>query len=42
MWLKTNEFTDRVHSWWNRHSFLGTPSFMFAKNLKALKEDIIQ
>ena len=42
MWLKTDEFTDRVHSWWNRHSFSGTPSFVFAKKLKALKEDIIQ
>ncbi|XP_065622546.1 uncharacterized protein LOC136064571 [Quercus suber] len=42
MWLKTDGFTDRVHSWWNRHSFSGTPSFVFAKKLKALKEDIIQ
>ncbi|KAK4594003.1 hypothetical protein RGQ29_017898 [Quercus rubra] len=42
MWLKTNGFTDRVQSWWNRHSFFGTPSFVFAKKLKALKEDIIQ
>ena len=42
MWLKTNGFIDRVQSWWNRHSFSGTPSFMFAKKLKALKEDIVQ
>ena len=42
MWLKSDEFVDRVDSWWNRHSFLRTPSYVFAKNLKALKEDIIQ
>ncbi|KAL0011411.1 hypothetical protein SO802_006519 [Lithocarpus litseifolius] len=42
MWLKTDGFTERVYSWWNRHSFSGTPSFVFAKKLKALKEDIIQ
>ena len=39
MWLKTDGFVDRVDSWWNRHSFSGTPSFLFAKKLK---EDIIQ
>ena len=42
MWLKTDGFVDRVDSWWNRHSFSGTPSLVFAKKLKALKEDIIQ
>ena len=42
MWLKTDGFNDRVHSWWNRYSFSGTPSFVLAKKLKALKEDIIQ
>ena len=42
MWLKTAGFTDRVHSWWNQYSFSGTPSFVLAKKLKALKEDIIQ
>ena len=42
MWLKMDGFTDRVHSWWNRYSFFGTPSYVFAKKLKALKEDIIQ
>ena len=26
MWLKTDGFKDRVHSWWNRYSFSGTPS----------------
>ena len=33
---------DRVDSWWNRHSFSCTPSYVFAKKLKVLKEDIIQ
>ncbi|XP_065622832.1 uncharacterized protein LOC136064694 [Quercus suber] len=42
MWLKTDGFVDRVESWWNRHSFSGTPSYVFAKKLKALKDDIIQ
>ena len=42
MWLKTDGFVDRVDSWWNRHSFSGTPSYVFAKKLKALKEDLIQ
>ena len=42
MWLKMDGFIDRVQSWWNRHSFSGTPSFVFAKKLEALKEDIVQ
>ena len=42
MWLKSDGFVDRVNSWWNRHSFSGTLSYVFAKKLKALKEDIIQ
>ena len=37
MWLKTDRFVDRVQSRWNRHSFVGTPSFVLAKKLKALK-----
>uniref|UniRef100_A0A7N2KUK5 Reverse transcriptase zinc-binding domain-containing protein n=1 Tax=Quercus lobata TaxID=97700 RepID=A0A7N2KUK5_QUELO len=42
IWLKTDGFKDRVHSWWNRYSFSSTPSFVLAKKLKALKEDLIQ
>ena len=42
MWLKSDRFVDRVDSWWNCHSFLGTPSYVFAKKLKVLKEDIMQ
>ena len=41
LWLKMDEFVDGVYSWWNHHSFSGTPSYVFAKMLKALKEDII-
>ena len=41
MWLKTAGFTDRVHSWWNRYSFSGSPSYVLANKLKALKGDII-
>ena len=40
MWLKTGGFTNSVHSYWNRYSFLGTPSFVLTKKLKALKKDI--
>ena len=40
MWLKMDEFVEGVHSWWNQHSFSSTLSFVLAKNLKALKEDI--
>ena len=42
MWFKTDGFVDRVQSWWNQYSFVGTPSFVLAKKLKALNEDIIQ
>ena len=42
MWLKTEGFVDRVQTWWNQHSFVGTPSFVPEKKLKALKEDIVQ
>ena len=42
MWLKSEGFKDWVHSWWNRYSFSGTPSFVLAKKLKVLKEGIIQ
>ncbi|XP_075649981.1 uncharacterized protein LOC142620503 [Castanea sativa] len=42
MWLKSEGFVDRVQTWWNRHSFVGTPSFVLVKKLKALKQDIVQ
>ena len=37
MWLKTEGFVDRVQTWWNRHSFVGTPSFVLAKKTKGSK-----
>ena len=42
IWLKTNGFKERVHSWWTQYSFSGTPNFVLAKKLKALKGDIKQ
>ena len=42
MWLKTEGFTNRVHSLWNQYSFSDTPSFVLAKKLKALKGEIIK
>lgn len=41
IWLKTDGFSGIVQSWWNRHSFVDTPSFVLVKKLKALKKDII-
>ena len=40
MWLKTEGFVKKVQFWWNCYSFYGTPSFVLARKLKALKEDI--
>ena len=37
MWLKTDGFVDRVDSWWNCHSFLGTPSYVFAKKIEGFE-----
>ena len=41
MWLKIDGFVDGIQSWWNQRSFYGTPGFVLAKKLKALKEDTI-
>ncbi len=40
MWLKEAGFGDKVHSWWAGYEFMGTPSFVLACKLKALKEDL--
>ena len=40
MWLKTEGFVDRVKAWWSSYQFTGTPSFILASKLKALKEDL--
>jgi hypothetical protein len=41
MWLKEEGFVERVRGWWDSYNFQGTPSFILAKKLKALKGDII-
>jgi hypothetical protein len=40
MWLKEEGFVDKVKSWWPSFYFLGSPSFILAKKLRALKEEI--
>uniref|UniRef100_A0A2N9GEX2 Reverse transcriptase domain-containing protein n=1 Tax=Fagus sylvatica TaxID=28930 RepID=A0A2N9GEX2_FAGSY len=40
MWLKVEGFGDRVKSWWESYSVTGTPSYVFANKLKALKADL--
>jgi hypothetical protein len=40
MWLKEEGFVDKVRSWWSSFSFLGSPSFILAKKLRALKGEI--
>ena len=37
MWLKEEGFMDKIRSWWDSFSFQGSPSFVLAKKLKALK-----
>jgi hypothetical protein len=40
MWLKEEGFVDKVRDWWGSFSFEGSPSFVMAKKLQALKEEI--
>ena len=40
MWLKEKGFVERVQQWWNGYCFSGSPSFILARKLKALKEDL--
>jgi hypothetical protein len=40
MWLKEGGFVDKVISWWSSFSFTGSPSFILAKKLRALKSEI--
>jgi hypothetical protein len=40
MWLKEADFVTRVQGWWSSYDFVGTPSFVLASKLKALKEDL--
>ncbi len=40
MWLKAPGFANKVRAWWSNYSFDGTPSFVLAQKLKALKGDL--
>uniref|UniRef100_A0A2N9FRM3 Reverse transcriptase domain-containing protein n=1 Tax=Fagus sylvatica TaxID=28930 RepID=A0A2N9FRM3_FAGSY len=40
MWLKAKGFAERVQSWWESYQVDGTPSFVLAHKLKALKGDL--
>jgi hypothetical protein len=39
-WLKIEGFMDRVKAWWSSYLFTGSPSFVLASKLKALKYDL--
>jgi hypothetical protein len=40
MWLKPEGFVDTVKQWWTSYHFQGSPSFILASKLKALKADL--
>jgi hypothetical protein len=40
MWLKEEGFVAKVKGWWDSFQFFGSPSFVLAKKLKALKWEI--
>ena len=40
VWLKDEGFVERVRQWWNGYCFLGSPSFILARKLKAFKDDL--
>jgi hypothetical protein len=40
MWLKHEGFVDKVQEWWSGYTFNGTPSYVLACKLKALKGDL--
>jgi hypothetical protein len=40
MWLMAEGFVERVRSWWESYQVEGTPNFVFANKLKALKADL--
>jgi hypothetical protein len=42
MWLQAEGFEELVKSWWRSYVYEGTPSFVFASKLKALKTDLKQ
>ena len=40
MWLKEEGFVEKVRSWWGLFSFVGSPNFVLAEKLRALKGEI--
>nr|XP_023874649.1 uncharacterized protein LOC111987174 [Quercus suber] len=40
IWLRAKNFVDKVKAWWASYLFQGTPSFILAKKLAALKLDL--
>jgi hypothetical protein len=40
MWLKEEDFVEKVRRWWGSFSFWGSPSFVLAKKLRVLKGEI--
>lgn len=40
MWLRVEGFADRIKEWWQTCNFRGSPSFVLAKKLQALKIDL--
>jgi hypothetical protein len=40
MWLKSEGFVEQVKTWWMSYSFQGSPSYVLACKLKALKSDL--
>jgi hypothetical protein len=40
MWLKNEGFGALMKQWWDSYSFQGSPSFVFARKIKALKMDL--
>lgn len=40
MWLKSKGFVDQVKVWWKSYQIQGSPSFVLASKLKALKGDL--
>jgi hypothetical protein len=40
MWLKEEGFVEKIRSWWVSFSFVGSPIFVLAKKLRALKGEL--
>jgi hypothetical protein len=40
MWLKEEGYVDKVRDWWGSFFFEGSPSFVLARKLQALKGEI--